>query len=285
MSIKRRDVLKGAGTAAVAAAVGAPALLTPTVSYAQQVDAAKKWIDNEFQPSTLSKDQQMAEMEWFIKASAEITGIQVNHEMMDEGLIVDKISTEIQSGKPIYDFWMNDSDFIGTHPRYNDIIGGSLTDFMAGDGKDITNPNLDLADFIGLSFATFTDGKLYQLPDQQFAHLYWLRYDWFQRPDLKAGFKKKYGYDLGVPVNWSAYEDIADFFTNEVKEIDGQKVYGHMDYGKKDPSLGWRWPATAIRDCRTASRSTNGAFAWRTAFRAGPRSAAAATPMVRPRSM
>jgi glycerol transport system substrate-binding protein len=44
-----------------------------------------------------------------------------------------------------------------------------------------------------------------------------------------------------VPVNWSAYEDIAEFFTNDVKEIDGVKVYGHMDYGKKDPSLGWRF--------------------------------------------
>ncbi|MFP3365960.1 carbohydrate ABC transporter substrate-binding protein, partial [Pseudoalteromonas sp. SIMBA_148] len=37
------------------------------------------------------------------------------------------------------------------------------------------------------------------------------------------------------------YEDIADFFTNDVKEIDGERVYGHMDYGKKDPSLGWRF--------------------------------------------
>src|ERR1700728_3645092 len=148
MDIKRRDVLKGVGTAAAAAAVGPPALLMPTPSYAQQVDAAKKWIDSEFQPSTLSKDQQMAEMEWFIKASApfkgmevstvseilgihdyesktltkafaEITGIQVNHELMDEGLLVDKIEVEIASGKPIYDFWMNDSDFIGTHPRFN----------------------------------------------------------------------------------------------------------------------------------------------------------------------
>ena len=26
-----------------------------------------------------------------------------------------------------------------------------------------------------------------------------------------------------------------------MKEIDGQQVYGHMDYGKKDPSLGWRF--------------------------------------------
>ena len=30
-------------------------------------------------------------------------------------------------------------------------------------------------------------------------------YDWFTNPDIKAKFKAKYGYELGVPVNWSAY--------------------------------------------------------------------------------
>ena len=34
--------------------------------------AAKKWIDSEFQPSTLSKDQQMAEMKWFIDAAKKL---------------------------------------------------------------------------------------------------------------------------------------------------------------------------------------------------------------------
>jgi glycerol transport system substrate-binding protein len=102
-------------------------------------------------------------------------------------------------------------------------------------------PTLDVDDFIGKSFTTGPDGKLYQLPDQQFANLYWFRYDWFNRPDFKKKFKEIYGYDLGVPVNWSAYEDIAEFFTEHVKEIDGKRVYGHMDYGKKDPSLGWRF--------------------------------------------
>ena len=53
---------------------------------------------------------------------------------------------------------------------------------MAGEGKDITNPDLDLNDFIGTILHYLTDGKLYQLPDQQFANLYWFRYDWFQRP-------------------------------------------------------------------------------------------------------
>jgi glycerol transport system substrate-binding protein len=145
----------------------------------------------------------------------------------------------MQSGKNIYDGWINDSDLIGTHFRYGQTI--VLTDWMKGEGKDVTLPTLDVADFIGKSFGTAPDGKLYQLPDQQFANLYWFRYDLFTRPDLKQRFKDKYGYDLGVPVNWSAYEDIAEFFTNDVKEIDGVRIYGHMDYGKKDPSLGWRF--------------------------------------------
>ncbi|WP_407652148.1 ABC transporter substrate-binding protein [Dongia rigui] len=230
--------------------------------------AAKKWIDSEFQPSTLSKEDQLKEMQWFIKAAepfkgmeinvvsetitthayesetlakafTEITGIKLKHDLIQEGDVVEKIQTQMQSGKNIYDAWVNDSDLIGTHYRYKQAI--PLTDWMAGEGKDVTSPTLDLKDFIGLSFTTAPDGKVYQLPDQQFANLYWFRYDWFTNPDIKAKFKAKYGYELGVPVNWSAYEDIAEFFTNDIKEIDGVKVYGHMDYGKKDPSLGWRF--------------------------------------------
>ena len=232
---------------------------------------AKKWIDNEFQPSTLTKDQQMAEMKWFIdaakklqakgvkeiavvsetittheyesktlaKAFEEITGIKVKHDLIQEGDVVEKLQTSMQSGKSIYDGWISDSDLIGTHYRYGKIM--NLTDYMAGAGKEYTNPGLDLKDFIGTSFTTAPDKKLYQLPDQQFANLYWFRADLFARQDLKDKFKAKYGYDLGVPLNWSAYEDIAEFFTNDVKTIDGKPIYGHMDYGKKDPSLGWRF--------------------------------------------
>jgi len=51
MAIKRRDVLKGA---AVAGAAGAGVLITTRPSHAQKMDAAKRWVDSEFQPSTLS---------------------------------------------------------------------------------------------------------------------------------------------------------------------------------------------------------------------------------------
>ncbi|MFM7986122.1 MAG: carbohydrate ABC transporter substrate-binding protein, partial [Candidatus Fonsibacter sp.] len=33
------------------------------------IEAAKKWIEKEFQLTTLTKDQQIKEMEWFIKAA------------------------------------------------------------------------------------------------------------------------------------------------------------------------------------------------------------------------
>ena len=232
------------------------------------MDEAKKWVDSEFQPSTLSQTEQMKEMEWFVKAAepfkgmeikvvsetiatheyesktlakafTEITGIKITHDLIGEGDVIEKLQTQMQSNKNIYDAYINDSDLIGTHFRYQQAV--PLSDWMKGEGKDVTDPMLDVGDFIGISFTTGPDGKIYQIPDQQFANLYWFRYDWFKRPDLKAKFKKIYGYELGVPVNWSAYEDIAEFFTDKVKEIDGKKVYGHMDYGKKDPSLGWRF--------------------------------------------
>jgi len=229
--------------------------------------AAKKWVDKEFQPSALSKEAQMKEMEWFAKAAApfkgmeinvlsetiptheyesktltkafeEITGIKVNHQLLGEGEVVQAVQTQMQTKRNLYDAYINDSDLIGTHSRLQ--LAVNLSDWMAGDGKDVTNPNLDVDDFIGRSFTTGPDGKLYQLPDQQFANLYWFRKDWFDRPDLQKRFKEKYGYDLGVPVNWSAYEDIAQFFSEDVKEVDGVRVYGHMDYGKRAPDLGWR---------------------------------------------
>ncbi|MBD1556307.1 carbohydrate ABC transporter substrate-binding protein [Vibrio sp. S9_S30] len=246
------------------------ALLMTAVSPMASADmaAAKKWLESEFTPSTLSVDKQQEEMQWFIdaaqpfkgmeinvasetittheyeskvlaKAFFEITGIKVNHDLIQEGDVVEKLQTQMQTGRNIYDAYVNDSDLIGTHFRYGKVV--PISDFIEGEGAVVTNPMLDLKDFIGLSFTTGPDGKVYQLPDQQFANLYWFRADWFEREDLKAKFKDAYGYELGVPLNWSAYEDIAEFFTDKVKTIDGEPVYGHMDYGKKDPSLGWRF--------------------------------------------
>lgn len=233
----------------------------------QQIE---KWAEV-FQPSSLSKKELVDELKWFrdvaepfrgksikstaehikthywerdvlTKAFEEITGIKVVHEIIGEGAVVRAITEQMMTGRMLYDIYVNDADMIGTHLRLNKIV--CLGDYMKGEGKDYTNPRLDISDFLNPEFGQDYDGNQFQLPDQQFANLYWFRYDWFSDEKTKADFKKQFGYDLGVPVNWSAYEDIAAFFTGrKMKNPDGKtvKAYGHLDYAKPSPSLGWRY--------------------------------------------
>ncbi len=250
-------------------ATTALALLVPASAMAD-MEAARAFLDAEIERSTLSREEQEAEMQWFVDAAAPlagmeikvvsetittheyesqvlapaftaITGIAVTHDLIGEGDVVERLQTQMQSGENIYDAYINDSDLIGTHWRYQQAR--DLTEWMAGEGAAFTSPTLNLDDFIGLQFTTGPDGELYQLPDQQFANLYWFRQDWFSDPQTMADFEAEYGYALGVPVNWAAYEDIAKFFTGRDMSYLGVEgpVYGHMDYGKKDPSLGWRF--------------------------------------------
>ena len=142
--------------------------------------AAKKWIDAEFQPSTLSKADQLKEMEWFIKAAApfkgmsikvvsetiptheyeskvlakaflEITGIEVTHDLIQEGDVIEKLQIQMQSGENVFDGYINDSDLIGTHYRYGHVV--NLTDWMVQDeslisirSKSVQLPQLEQAE-------------------------------------------------------------------------------------------------------------------------------------------
>jgi glycerol transport system substrate-binding protein len=228
-------------------------------------DEAEKWADD-FQPSVLSREEIIRELNWFHEISKpfrgktirsvaedikthywerdilttsfrEITGINVDHEIVGEGTVVQRLMKQLKTGRRIYDIYVNDADLIGTHLRGQGVV--NLTEYMNNKGRIYTNPRLDLDDFLNLEFGQDYNGNQLQLPDQQFANLYWFRHDWFARADIKKKFMEKYGYGLGVPVNWAAYEDIAEFFTHTA--IDGKKVFGHLDYGKKSPSLGWRF--------------------------------------------
>jgi len=224
-----------------------------------------KWTEI-FQPSVLDETARRNELFWFASASEglrgitimsaaeniethywesrvlarafeDITGIKVIHKIIPEGNLVPLIVEQIEKWRHHFDIYVNDADLIGYHIRTQGVV--NLTEYMKGEGKAYTNPMLDIEDFLNLEQGQDYDGNQLQLPDQQFANLYWFRYDWFTRRDIKKLFREKYGYPLGVPVNWSAYEDIAEFFTST--KIDGRKIYGHFDYGKPSPSLGWRF--------------------------------------------
>src|SRR3954466_2723980 len=60
----------------------ATALCAASLSFAWPARAddatAQKWIDNEFQPSTLSKADQLKELQWFEKAAQPFKGMEIN---------------------------------------------------------------------------------------------------------------------------------------------------------------------------------------------------------------
>ena len=99
------------------ATAAAAALIAGCLPALADMDAAKKWVDTEFQPSALSKEEQIKEMQWFVgaaqpfkgmdikvvsetittheyesktlaKAFFEITGIKVTHDIIGEGGVV-----------------------------------------------------------------------------------------------------------------------------------------------------------------------------------------------------
>ena len=229
-------------------------------------DAAVQYWAAYFENSVLTEAERAAELAWFAQAAApfrgqtvrsvaeniqthyweqivlapvfeEITGIRVEHDIIGEGSVIERLVEQQRTGRQLYDIYVNDADLVGTHMRTGGVV--NLTAYMNGEGAPYTSPTLHLDDFLGLAFGQDLEGHLLQLPDQHFANLYWFRYDWFTDPSLQQQFRDEYGYDLGVPLNWEAYEDIAAFFTG--RQINGVTVYGHLDYGRKSPSLGWRF--------------------------------------------
>ena len=70
----RRTLLAGTVLASALTLAALPAL----AQTADQLNAARKWVDQEFQPSSLSKEEQLKEMEWFMKAAEPFRGMDIS---------------------------------------------------------------------------------------------------------------------------------------------------------------------------------------------------------------
>src|SRR5215212_2015864 len=164
-----RDTAKKGEAPATASASG---IATWNAGGKTGMDAGRAFLDAEIKDqSTLDRAGQESELQWFvdrakpfagmeIKVVSEsittheyeskvlapvftaLTGIKVTHDLIQEGDVVEKLQTQMQSNQNIYDAYVNDSDLIGTHWRYQQVR--NLTDWMAGEGKAVTDPKLDL---------------------------------------------------------------------------------------------------------------------------------------------
>ena len=90
-----------------------------------------------------------------------------------------------------------------------------LTDFFKKHGVDKS-----MAPATVEGYAEYPKGskKYWAMPLEGDATGWSYRKDWFEDPKEMAAFKKKYGYDLGVPKTWAHLRDIAEFFHRPDRE-------------------------------------------------------------------
>ena len=148
------------------------------------------------------------------------TGIEVNFEFVPWPNFADRMLNELNNKGKTFDLLIGDSQWIGSGAVYGHYV--KLNDFFDKEGILMN----DFSPATVYAYSTWPKGSenYYALPAMGDALAWAYRKDWFDRPELKSEFKKKHGYDLGVPANWNQLHDMCSFFQG--REIDGQKRYG-----------------------------------------------------------
>ena len=148
------------------------------------------------------------------------TGIAVNFEFVPWPNFADRMLNELNNKGKTFDLLIGDSQWIGAGAVYGHYV--KLNDFFNKEGISMN----DFSPATVYAYSTWPKGSenYYALPAMGDALAWAYRKDWFDRPELKAEFKKKHGYDLGVPASWDQLYDMCTFFQG--REIDGQVRYG-----------------------------------------------------------
>lgn len=155
------------------------------------------------------------------------SGVDMNFEFVPWPNFADRMLNELNSGGTLCDLMIGDSQWIGGAAENGQYV--KLNDFFKANG-------ISMDDFLPATVTGYAEWpkntpNYYALPAYADVVGWTYRKDWFSRPELQAEFKKKYGYDLGVPKDLAQLKDIAEFFQG--REIDGKTVYGAAIYSER----------------------------------------------------
>ena len=148
------------------------------------------------------------------------TGTDMKFEFVPWTSYADRFLNELNSQGKLCDLIIGDSQWIGGAAENGHYI--KLNDFFEKEGismDDFLEPTV-------YGYSTWPKGtpNYWALPAMGDALGWVYRKDWFEKPELQAEFKDKYGRDLAPPKTWTELKDIAEFFQG--RDIDGKKVYG-----------------------------------------------------------
>ena len=139
----------------------------------------------------------------------------------------DRMLNELNSGGKLCDLMIGDSQWIGGSAESGHYI--KLNDFFENQG-------IMMDDFIPATVTGYSEWpkgtpNYWALPAFGDVVGWAYRKDCFERPELMAEFKEKYGRDLGVPNTLGELKNIAEFFQG--REIDDKTVYGASIYTER----------------------------------------------------
>jgi len=157
----------------------------------------------------------------------EQTGHNMNFEFVPWPNFADRMLNELNSGGKLCDLMIGDSQWIGLGAEAGHYV--KMNDFFEANG-------ISMDDFIPATvtgYAEWPKGtpNYWAMPAFGDVVGWTYRKDWFERPELQAEFKEKYGRDLAAPETLAELKDIAEFFQG--REIDGTTVYGAAIYTER----------------------------------------------------
>ena len=156
-----------------------------------------------------------------IKKFEEKTGVKVTYENMIMTSIYPKTNVELMSGSGAYDaIAMESSTTCEWTPYLWDIR--ELAKKYEPHGVAGLEEDLKGHDPALLRTSTDRTGKLCGIPYWNYNQVIYYRADVLEDPIEKENFKKKYGYELKVPVTRKQLYDVGEFFTRKA----GEKLKG-----------------------------------------------------------
>jgi multiple sugar transport system substrate-binding protein len=153
------------------------------------------------------------------------TGVKVTVETTPWPDFQTKAFREFAAKGDAYDMVVGDSQWLGAGSTAGHYV--DLTGFFAKYGVDKSMAPATVA-----GYAEYPKGskKYWAVPLEGDATGWSYRKDWFEDPKEMAAFKKKYGYDLGVPKTWANMRDIAEFFHRPDQKRYGIAIYTDNSY-------------------------------------------------------
>jgi len=156
-----------------------------------------------------------------------VSGHTMKFEFVPWTNFADRMLNELNSGGKLCDLMIGDSQWIGGAAESGHYV--KLNDFF--DANAISMDDFVPATVTGYSEWPKNTPNYWALPAFGDVVGWTYRKDWFERPELMAEFKEKYGRDLAPPATFADLKDIAEFFQN--RTIDGKTVYGASIYTER----------------------------------------------------